>query len=81
MSPEVAIAKLKALSPEHQQAVLDFIEFLASKEQQTAPVSEDWKADPFFGIWCDRQDITDSAAYSRELRRTAWNRKNVPNSS
>ena len=28
----------------------------------------------FFGIWKDREDISDSASYARELRERAWQR-------
>ncbi len=28
----------------------------------------------FFGMWKDREDISDSASYARELREKAWQR-------
>jgi hypothetical protein len=86
MSSEVAIAKLKTLTPEHQQEVLDFIEFLELKERREAPTPDievdsdasDWKLEPFFGIWRDREDMKDSSAWVRQLRRRSWNRENGP---
>ncbi|MBE9008960.1 DUF2281 domain-containing protein [Pseudanabaenaceae cyanobacterium LEGE 13415] len=87
MSPDlIAIAKLKALSPERQQEVLDFIEFLQQKDQskttdsssnQTTSLDDaksDWSSDPFFGIWRDRADLTDSSAWVKQIRQQHWNR-------
>lgn len=57
-SESIALEKLKALSPERQQEVLDFIEFLQLKDQAQAsklPTDQaaqtpksDWTSDPFF---------------------------------
>ena len=33
----------------------------------------------FVGMWQDRDDIGDSAAFARHLRETAWRRDNPPN--
>ena len=30
---------------------------------------------PIFGMWADRNDIEDSAAYAKDLRDRAWKRK------
>ena len=43
-------------------------------EQPAAP-SEDFKTDdPAFGIWRDRQDMNDPAAYARQLREPRYGR-------
>ncbi|GAP95841.1 DUF2281 domain-containing protein [Leptolyngbya sp. NIES-2104] len=82
-SESLVIEKLKMLSPERQQEVLDFIEFLQQKDQsqaaddQTAQLDNfksDWISDPFFGIWRDREDLEDSATWVRQIRQQHWNR-------
>ena len=34
--------------------------------------TEDIAADPFIGLWQDRQDMADSGAWVRSLRRNEW---------
>lgn len=59
--------------PETQaKEVLDFLEFLKSKLKKSAAsenqnISTD-VALPGFGMWSDREDISDSASYVNELR-------------
>jgi hypothetical protein len=65
-----------ALPPEAQKQVLDFISFLESryasitshKVRRTRLSKE-----PFIGMWSDRKDMKDSAAWVRELRQREWN--------
>lgn len=81
-SESIALEKLKALSPERQQEVLDFIEFLQLKDQAQAsklPTDQaaqtpksDWTSDPFFGIWRDREDLQDSTAWVKQIRQQHW---------
>ena len=59
--------------PETQaQEVLDFLEFLKVKLKKTA-ASEDQNTStndvlPGFGMWSDREDMSDSASYINEVR-------------
>lgn len=82
----LAVEKLKTLSPERQREVLDFIEFLQAKEQrQSSETNEakesinsealkaDWQAEPFFGIWRDREDMKDSTEWVKQVRQQQWN--------
>jgi hypothetical protein len=44
------------------------------EEAQAAPVEEFTTDDPAFGIWRDREDIADVAAYVRKIRQPRYNR-------
>ncbi len=43
--------------------------------QPQHPTLSDLLSSEFFGMWRDRDDITDSADYARELRKRAWSRQ------
>ena len=49
------------------------------EEAQTAPTEEFRTDDPAFGIWCDREDMADVAAYVRKLRQPRYNRDSSRN--
>jgi hypothetical protein len=44
------------------------------EEAQAAPVEEFVTDDPAFGIWRDREDMADVAAYGRKVRQPRCNR-------
>ena len=44
------------------------------EEAQAAPAGEFTTDDPAFGIWRDREDMADVAAYLREIRQPRYNR-------
>jgi hypothetical protein len=64
-----------ALPKEKQEELSDFVEFLLSRsEAKTAPMEHtelDLKT-PFFGMWADRPEMNDSAAYVHALRQSEW---------
>lgn len=65
----------EALPPEAQRQVADFIAFL--KARYVAPRKAKNKRrslrdEPFIGMWRDREDMKDSAAWVRRLRRSEW---------
>ncbi len=65
-----------ALPPEAQKQVLDFISFLESRYTSIAtrkPRRVRLSKEPFIGMWSDREDMKDGAAWVRELRRREWN--------
>ena len=78
MTESAAIDLLKSLSPEHQKQVIDLIVVLKDCEEVEAVSIVDtdgsWKTDPFFGMWADRSDVTDSSQWVRQLRKVQWNR-------
>ena len=44
------------------------------EEMQSAPAEAFVTDDPAFGIWCDRDDMADVAAYVRKIRQPRYNR-------
>jgi hypothetical protein len=44
------------------------------EEAQAAPAEEFTTDDPAFGIWRDREDMADVAAYVRKIRQPRYNR-------
>ncbi len=68
-----------SLPPEAQQQVLDFIAFLQTryrparshKTARATPLAKE----PFIGMWRDRDDMRDSAAWVRNLRNTEWGQR------
>jgi len=44
------------------------------EEAQAAPAEEFTTDDPVFGIWRDREDMADVAAYVRKIRQPRYNR-------
>jgi hypothetical protein len=64
------------LPAEAKREVIDFIAFLQMRYQrpklekrpQTLKLSED----PFVGIWKDREDMNDSVAWVRDVRKREW---------
>jgi hypothetical protein len=60
-----AIEQFNTLTPAHQQAVIDFIAFLKTREQVVAPTTDStttWSDDPFFGLWADRAEFERNGA-------------------
>lgn len=64
------------LPPIAQREVADFIAFLKQRYQQSQPelqtTLQDWREDPFIGIWKDREDLQDSTHWVRTIRQQEW---------
>ena len=70
--------EFSALPPELQRQVLDYIAFLkaryASSRKKTGkriPLEQE----PAIGMWRDREDMADSTAWLRNVRKTHWERR------
>jgi hypothetical protein len=77
MESSSIIQDIDSLPPEAQRQVADFVAFLKTRYRTApgAPKSRRKLADePFIGMWCDRDDLKDSSAWVRELRRREWER-------
>ncbi len=65
------------LPSQAKQEVIDFIEFLQERYQQTEKpkVSKRSKIteEAFVGMWKNHNDLADSGSWLRELRRREWN--------
>jgi hypothetical protein len=65
-----------ALSPELQQQVADFISFLRTRQASSRPNKTNKRTrlanEPFIGMWRNRKDMRDSAAWVRGIRDHEW---------
>jgi len=72
------LSELRALEPERWPEVLDFIGYLRSISQPVAErrplTARDLLQSDLVGLWADREDIEDSLAFARKLRRQAEHR-------
>lgn len=70
--------EIASLPPEAQQQVVDFVAFLKTHYptwQITKKTEHIQLADePFIGMWREREDVQDSTAWVRDLRRREWER-------
>ncbi|KAA3653279.1 MAG: DUF2281 domain-containing protein [Calditrichaeota bacterium] len=64
------------LPPEAQKQVMDFIAFLRTRYQKSNYGKNITKTklteEPFIGIWRDRDDVQDSSAWVRNIRKNEW---------
>ena len=76
MNIETVLADLVALPPQAQEEAADFIAFLRARHAAPAPAGPDTAADAaaFCGLWRDRADMADAAAWVTALRRQEWTR-------
>ena len=68
--------QLAALPPEAQRQVAEFIAFLHTRYRRSSLLKRSGKSklaeEPFIGLWEDREDLTDSTAWVRNVRRQEW---------
>lgn len=65
----------EALPPEAQRQVTDFIAFLKARYGTSRRAKNKRRTldeEPFIGMWRDREDMKDSTAWVRRLRRSEW---------
>lgn len=76
MDTDTLIRQLQSLPSEQQQEVADLVAFLsacAAEEVRTPLETQGTRTDESFrGMWKDREDMTDSAAWVRDTRRREW---------
>jgi hypothetical protein len=75
MSESTISKKMDKLPPEAKQQALDFVDFLyeryvmsGRKKLAGKSISES----TFFGMWKDREDMKDSTAWVRNVRKSQW---------
>jgi hypothetical protein len=75
MSNEEILREINSLPPEAQRQIEDFISFLRARygtsHRKTAP-SSDLESEAFVGMWRDREDMRDSSAWVRNIRKSHW---------
>lgn len=67
--------EFRSLPPAAQQEVADFIAFLAQRTRPRKPRRQPRTSiatEPFVGMWRDREDMKDSTAWVRDVRRRHW---------
>ncbi len=77
MIDEEILREINSLPLEAQRQIEDFVSFLRerykSSPQKLAPTS-DLEAEAFVGMWRDREDMSDSSAWVRNVREKHWNK-------
>jgi len=68
--------QFNTLPAEAKREVIDFIAFLQTRHQRSnlekrSPAPK-LSEDPFVGIWKDREDMNDSVAWVRDVRKREW---------
>ncbi|MBE9051167.1 hypothetical protein IQ243_12200 [Nostocales cyanobacterium LEGE 11386] len=67
-----------SLPAEAQRQVIDFIAFLRQRYPVVEPASQSPDVDfinhSFIGMWSDRQNLTDSTAWVRGMRKNEWSK-------
>lgn len=76
MNVEAISQEITQLPLEGQREVLDFVVFLKSrfKAEEATPKKGSIVDEPFIGMWKDREDMTDSVAWVRGVRKEQWAR-------
>jgi len=68
--------EIESLPPDAQKQVLDFVAFLKARYPSTRPTKTARRtrlsAEPFIGMWKDREEMQDSAVWVRTLRQREW---------
>lgn len=69
-----------SLPVEAQRQVIDFIAFLRNRYAVVEIASQtgdaDLANDSFIGMWCDRQELANSTAWVRAIRKNEWSQSN-----
>ncbi|OQA46100.1 MAG: hypothetical protein BWY52_00953 [Chloroflexi bacterium ADurb.Bin325] len=66
---------IASLPPEARKQVADFVANLKGRypvSKSAKPKRTDLLEEPFIGMWRDREDMKDSSAWVRRLRRSEW---------
>ncbi|MFQ5344169.1 MAG: DUF2281 domain-containing protein [Anaerolineae bacterium] len=70
--------EIASLPPEVQRQVIDFVAFLKMRYPTWQTIKRTERTlladEPFIGMWREREDMQDSTAWVRDLRRREWER-------
>lgn len=67
--------KINKLPPEAKKQARDFVDYLYERyvEDEDSKSTEDSISEsPFFGMWKYREDMQDSTAWVRKVRKSQW---------
>jgi len=77
MTQQDLLDEFVSLPLDAQRQVTDFISFLRQKYQTKTPVREndaEINGDKFIGMWNDREDLSNSTDWVRNIREKEWTR-------
>lgn len=70
------LQRATALPEEKQEELSEFVEFILSLSEAKVCLNRTYRTRPanplFFGMWADRPEMNDSAAYAHALRQSEW---------
>ena len=72
MTSEEMIKEMASLPAEAKREVEDFVAFLRARYASRQPSGKNFESEEFFGIWSDRDEMTDSTAWVRSVREKHW---------
>jgi hypothetical protein len=75
MNQHQLLKDVESLPPAAQQEAIDFIAFLKNryaKRSVKTPAAANLQDHNFVGMWKDRDDLSDSVAWVRQLRQNDW---------
>jgi hypothetical protein len=75
MTDEEILREINSLPPEAQRQLEDFISFLRERYKDAQPKAastSDLESEAFVGMWRDREDMSDSSAWVRNVRQSHW---------
>jgi hypothetical protein len=76
MEKESFWRQFNSLPSEARREVIDFIAFLLTRYQRSNPEKHPQTSklsdESFIGIWKDREDLKDSVAWIRDVRKKEW---------
>jgi DNA-directed RNA polymerase specialized sigma24 family protein len=74
MTSEEMLKQIAALPVDARREVEDFVARLAKhlRESQKSSAASDLASEPFIGMWRDRDDMSDSSAWVRSIRKKHW---------
>lgn len=80
-SKDLIIKELDNLPPKAHKLVREFIELLrislAKEEEKPGEKHKSVVKGKFIGMWKDREETIDSAAFVKDLRKKHWGQKNA----
>ena len=72
---EEILREINLLPLEAQHQIKDFVSFLRERYQKSSPKNTeatDLEKESFVGMWRDREDLSDSSVWVRNIRETHW---------
>lgn len=77
MTNEEILDKINSLPPDAQLLIEDFIRFLQERYKNTNAITalvSDLETEKFVGMWSDCEDMDDSTAWVRNVRKKHWSK-------